>query len=106
MKKWTVISNEYLKKNRWLTVRQNHVKMPSGVEIRDDYVLEYPNWINVLAITDKGEFIVERQFCHGTMSVDYWKNDNPFYDLTKPEGDKAVVQIGVRSRMSLVGSQR
>ena len=45
--------------------------MPSGVEMEDYYVLEYPDWINVLAITTEGKFVIERQYRHGTQSVDY-----------------------------------
>lgn len=45
--------------------------MPSGVEMDDYYILEYPNWVNVLAITEEGKFVLERQYRHGTQSVDY-----------------------------------
>ena len=45
--------------------------MPSGIEMDDYYVLEYPNWINVLAITEDGRFVIEKQYRHGTQSVDY-----------------------------------
>lgn len=69
--KWSIISFNYLLKTRWLTVRKDHVKMPSGAEMDDYYVLEYPDWINVIAITDEEKFIIERQYRHGTQSVDY-----------------------------------
>ena len=45
--------------------------MPSGAEMDDYYVLEYPDWINVIAITEDGNFVIERQYRHGTQSVDY-----------------------------------
>lgn len=69
--RWKILSSNYLLKTRWLTVRKDYVRMPSGVEMEDYYVLEYPNWINVLAITEDGKFVVERQYRHGTQSVDY-----------------------------------
>lgn len=69
--KWCILSSLYLLRTKWLTVRKDHVIMPSGVEIEDYYVLEYPDWINVLAITDDGKFILERQYRHGTQTVDY-----------------------------------
>jgi len=68
---WEILNSEYLLKTRWLTVRKDHVRMPSGVEMKDYYVLEYPDWINVIAITEDGKFVVERQYRHGTQSVDY-----------------------------------
>lgn len=45
--------------------------MPSGYEMIDFYVLEYPDWINVIAITDEGKFLLERQYRHGINSVHY-----------------------------------
>lgn len=69
--KWIVLSHEYLLKTKWLTVRKDHIKMPSGHEMDDYYVLEYPDWINVIAITEDGMFVIERQYRHGTKSVDY-----------------------------------
>ena len=47
------------------------MRMPSGMEMDDYYVLEYPDWINVIAITDDGKFIIEEQYRHGTQSIDY-----------------------------------
>lgn len=69
--KWRILSSKYLLKTKWLTVRKDHVKMLSGVEMDDYYVLEYPDWINVIAITEDGKFVIERQYRHGTQSVDY-----------------------------------
>lgn len=69
--KWKLLSSDYLLKTRWLTVRKDHVRMPSGVVIDDYYVLEYPDWVNVIAITKDGRFVVERQYRHGTQSIDY-----------------------------------
>ena len=68
---WKILSSDYLLKSRWLTVRKDHVRMPSGVEMEDYYVLEYPDWINVMAITEEGKFVIERQYRHGTQSVDF-----------------------------------
>lgn len=55
MMKWEILSSDYLLKSKWLTVRKDYVRMPSGIEMDDYYVLEYPDWINVIAITEDGE---------------------------------------------------
>ncbi len=39
--------------------------MPSGLEIPDFYIEELPDWVNVIAITKDGEFLVEKQYRHG-----------------------------------------
>lgn len=64
--KWQILNSKYLLKTKWLTVRQDYLKMPTGVEMEDYYVLEYPDWINVIAITEDGRFVIERQYRHGT----------------------------------------
>lgn len=64
-KRWRVLGSEYLFRRPWLTVRRDHVKLPTGAEIPDYYVLEYPDWVNVIAITQDGRFVLVRQYRHG-----------------------------------------
>lgn len=63
--KWEVLSSEHLFRRPWLTVRKDCVKLPTG-QINDEfYVLEYPDWVNVIAITKDGDYVMERQYRHG-----------------------------------------
>lgn len=63
--KWKTLESQYLFKRPWLTVRRDKVELPDG-RINDEfYVLEYPDWVNVIAITKEGEFVMERQYRHG-----------------------------------------
>lgn len=64
-RKWKTLKSEYLIKRPWLTARKDHVQLPTGAENEEYYVLEYPDWINVLAITSDGKFLMERQYRHG-----------------------------------------
>ena len=61
---WEVIESEYLYKKPWMTARRDHVKLPTGAEIKDFYVMEYPEFCNVIAITKEGKFVMERQYRH------------------------------------------
>ena len=47
------------------------MQLPNGSLIPSYYVMEYPAWINVLAITKEGMMIMERQYRHGLGQVDY-----------------------------------
>lgn len=67
--KWTILSSRYLIKKSWCTVRADHVRLPNGVEIPEYYVLEYPDWINVIAVTVEQDFIFVRQYRHGIGEV-------------------------------------
>ncbi len=64
-KKWEVLHSEYLFERPWLTARRDHVRLPNGNEHKEYYVLEYPNWVNVIARDKEGQFILIRQYRHG-----------------------------------------
>lgn len=66
-----VLSSRYLSKEPWLTVREDKIRLANGVEIPKYYVLEYPDWVNVLAITKDKKFLMIRQYRHGTGTINY-----------------------------------
>ena len=68
---WTVLSSEYLHRAQWLTVRKDHVVLPNGNHIPSYYILEYPNWVNTIAITRDGQFVFIRQYRHGIQETSY-----------------------------------
>lgn len=64
-RKWKVLEQEHiLNLGPWLNVRRETVELPSGVQIPTWYVLEFPDWINVIAITEDGQFVMEDQYRH------------------------------------------
>lgn len=70
-RKWEVLHREYLYREPWFTARRDHVRLPNGQEIKDYYVLEYPDWVNTIAITRSGEFVLVRQYRHGLGETRY-----------------------------------
>lgn len=60
--KWETIKSEYIFRRPWLTVRHDQVRLPDGRINPEFYVLEYPDWVNIIAITEDGKFVMERQF--------------------------------------------
>ena len=71
IKPWRVLSSRYIAEQPWFTVRHEHVQLPNGSEIPDYYVFEYPDWINVIAITTEGKFVFERRYRHAAGLVSY-----------------------------------
>lgn len=63
--KWETLESEYIIRRPWLTARRDTVKLPTGVVNDEYYVLEYPTWVNVIAITKDGMFVFIRQYRHG-----------------------------------------
>ena len=64
-RKWKVLSTEYLFRRPWLTARRDVVELPDGRVNPEYYILEYPDWVNVIAITADGQMVMERQYRHG-----------------------------------------
>lgn len=65
MEKWKLLKSDYLFRRPWLTARRDTVQLPNG-EINDEYyILEYPTWINVIAITKEGKYLMVEQYRHG-----------------------------------------
>ena len=60
--KWKTLSQKYLIEKPWLTARVDKVELPTGAIIDEYYVLEYPDWINTIAITKDGMFVFVRQY--------------------------------------------
>ncbi len=69
--RWKILKSEYLHKDKWLTVRKDEVQLPDGKTLYPYYVLEYRDWINVLAVTKDKKLVFVKQYRHGLQSVDY-----------------------------------
>lgn len=62
---WKTLKSEYLIRCPWLTARRDTVELPNGVVNDEFYVLEYPDWVNIVAITTDGRYVFVRQYRHG-----------------------------------------
>ena len=60
--KWKTLDQKDLIKRPWLTARMDKVELPTGAIIDEYYVLEYPDWVNTIAITKEGKFVFVRQY--------------------------------------------
>lgn len=69
MKKWKTLSSEYLHRRPWLTVRKDVVQLPNGVIHDEYYVLEYPTWVNIIARTHDGKYVMVEQYRHGLHEI-------------------------------------
>lgn len=63
--KWQTLKSEYIIKRPWLTARRDEVLLPTGAVNSEYYVLEYPDWVNVVAVTTGGMLVFVRQYRHG-----------------------------------------
>ncbi len=63
--RWQTLKSEYLFRRPWLTVRRDEVQLPDGRINPEFYVLEYPAWVNVIAVDEDGRMVMVRQYRHG-----------------------------------------
>lgn len=68
---WRVLHSEYLAREPWFTVRRERLEMPDGRIVPKYYVFEYPDWINVIARTRDGHFVMIDQYRHGLGRTSY-----------------------------------
>lgn len=63
---WETLSSERVIDNApWLTLRKDHVRLPTGDEIDGYWVIEQPAWTNVVAVTEDDRLVLVRQYRHG-----------------------------------------
>jgi ADP-ribose pyrophosphatase len=61
---WKLLSSSYIHKGPWATLRVDECEMPDGRIVDDYYVLEYPNWVNAIAITEDNKVLMVKQYRH------------------------------------------
>jgi 8-oxo-dGTP pyrophosphatase MutT (NUDIX family) len=66
---WKKLSSKYIVRENWATLRVDSCRMPDGTLIPDYYVLEYPDWVNAIALTEDDEIILVRQYRHAAGEV-------------------------------------
>jgi len=62
--KWKKISSRYLVREKWATLRVDTCDLQNGTIKDDYYVLEYPNWVSGIALTEDNKIIMVRQYRH------------------------------------------
>ena len=69
---WECLDQEYLfRRPPWLVLRHQRFRLPTGREIADYWISEYPPWVNVVAVTQNDEFVFVRQYRPGIGAVHY-----------------------------------
>ncbi len=65
---WQVLARRMLLERRWIRLREDHVRLANGHEIEEFHVIDAPSWASVLAVTEKDEVVLVRQYRHGIAS--------------------------------------
>lgn len=61
---WKTLSSKHIIKDEWISLRADSCETPAGGKIDPYYVLEYPDWVNVVPVTSDNEIILVKQYRH------------------------------------------
>jgi 8-oxo-dGTP pyrophosphatase MutT (NUDIX family) len=67
---WPLLRSEPLGDFRIFRIRRDVRRSPRTDREHDFYVLDAPDWVNVVALTPEGQVVLVEQFRHGTATVD------------------------------------
>jgi 8-oxo-dGTP pyrophosphatase MutT (NUDIX family) len=69
IKKWNLIKSEKINSYRIFSTRKDISLSPVTGKEHDFYVVEAPDWVNVVAITPDNQVVLIEQYRHGTESL-------------------------------------
>ena len=69
IEKWKTLESKYIIQRPWATLRVDKMQLPNGVIKDEYYVLEYPTWVNMIAITEQNTILFVRQYRHGAHDI-------------------------------------
>lgn len=63
-KPWQKISTQKVYNRSWFTVKEEACLLPDGKIINPYFIVDVPNWVNVIVVNDKQEMIMVQQYRH------------------------------------------
>jgi 8-oxo-dGTP pyrophosphatase MutT (NUDIX family) len=69
LKPWTVTASRIVLADRWISLRADSCVASNGDVVDPFYVLEYRDWVHVVALTDDDRLVMNRQYRHGAGEV-------------------------------------
>src|SRR4051794_28051276 len=66
---WKVLESRVTYQDRWLKLRTDRCETASGKILEGFHVVEFPDWINVVAIDEAQSVILAREYRHGAGRV-------------------------------------
>ena len=69
IKPWRVTASRTIFSSPWVTLRADDCINGKGVTVAPYYILEYADWVQVVAVTDDAQLVCVHQYRHGSASV-------------------------------------
>ena len=66
---WRVTATRAVLRDRWIDLRADDCVTAGGKTVAPYYILRYPEWVHVVAITEADELVLVRQYRHGAAAM-------------------------------------
>ncbi len=66
---WKILEKKAGRDYKIFSIREVKARNPRNGAVRDIVILDFPEWISVIPLTDAGEVVMVRQFRHGVNEV-------------------------------------
>ena len=108
--KWRVTASRHIHKDRWISVRADDCVTDEGAVIAPYYVLEYPDWVEVVALDADNNVLLVKQYRHalGDLSIELPAGgmDPGETDPVEAGRRELLEEAGCAGTLSLIGETR
>lgn len=66
---WRVLSSSEIFKTSFIRLRTDRCELPDGRVMPNYYVLEFPDWANIVPVTEDNKIVLVEQYRHATNEV-------------------------------------
>jgi 8-oxo-dGTP pyrophosphatase MutT (NUDIX family) len=108
--KWRVTASRHIHQDRWISVRADDCVTDEGAVVAPYYVLEYPDWVEVVALDSGNNVLLIRQYRHGLGGI---ATEIPAGGVDPGETDPLVTaarelmeEAGCVGTLTLIGGSR
>jgi 8-oxo-dGTP pyrophosphatase MutT (NUDIX family) len=108
--KWRVTASRYVHKDRWISVRADDCVTDEGAVVAPYYVLEYPDWVEVVALDADDNVLLVKQYRHGlggiSIELPAGGMEPTDTDPCAAAGRELLEETGCAGILTLVGDTR
>ena len=108
--KWRVTASRHVHQDRWISLRADDCVTDEGAIIAPYYVLEYRDWVEVVALDAEDRVLLVRQYRHGLGDL---STEIPAGGMEPGETDPVAAaarelleEAGCAGQMALIGQTR
>ncbi|PZR35634.1 NUDIX hydrolase [Caulobacter segnis] len=108
--KWRVTASRHIHKDRWISVRADDCVTDEGAVVAPYYVLEYRDWVEVVALDAENNVLLVRQYRHGmgdfSVELPAGNMDPGETDPVEAARRELLEEAGCAGVLTLVGESR